>query len=178
MCIRDSCDAGAIECFLRFFAVQVFRAEIDQHEVVVGAARNDSITVLADSRRERFGVDHYLPLIFAKLRLERFMKANSFRSNNVHQWAALHPRENGGIDLLGEFLFAHNDAAPRPAQTLMCGGGDKMRVWDRTWMLAAYNQTSDVRHVDEQKRADRIRNLAQTREIDNARISRCTGGNH
>ena len=172
------CDAGPVENFLRFFAVQVFRAKIDQHEVVVGAAGNDSITVLADARGERFGIDHYLPLIFAKLRLERFMKANGFCSDNVHQWAALYPGENGGIDLLGEFLFAHNNAAPRPAQTLMCGGGDKMRVRDRTWMLAARNEPGDVRHVDEQKRADRIRNLAQTREIDNTRISRCAGGNH
>src|SRR6266481_8921052 len=146
--------------------------------MVVGAAGNDSITVLADARGERFRIDHYLSLIFAKLRLERFMKANGFRSDNVHEWAALHPRENGRIDLLGEFLFAHNNAAPRPAQTLMRGSGDKMRVRDRTWMLAARNEPGDVRHVDEQKRADRIRNLAQPREIDNARIGRCAGGNH
>jgi hypothetical protein len=122
--------------------------------VVVGAARNDSITVLANARGERFGIDHYLPLIFAKLRLERFMKANGFRSDNVHQWAALYPRENGRIDLLGEFLFAYNNAAPRPAQTLMGGGGDKMRVRDRTWMLAARNEPGDMRHVDKKNRAD------------------------
>ncbi len=137
--------------FLRFFAVQVFRAKINQHEVVVGAAGNDAITVLAEPRGERFGVDHYLPLIFAKLRLERFMKANGFGSDDVHQWAALDARENGRIDLFGEFLFAHNDAAARPAQTLMCSGGDKMCVRDRAWMLAARNEPGDVRHVDEQE---------------------------
>ena len=38
----------------------------------------------------------------------------------------------------------------------MRGGGDIMRVRDRTWMLAAGNEPGDVRHVDEQKRADRI----------------------
>ena len=115
--------------------------------MVVGAAGNNSIAVLADARGERFGIDHYLSLIFAKFRLERFVKANSFRSDNVHQWSTLHARENGRIDLLGEFLFAHNNAAPRPAQTLMCGGGDKMRVRDRTWMLAARNEPGNVRHV-------------------------------
>ena len=106
---------------------------------------------MANTGGERFGVDHYLSLIFAELRLERFMKTNGFRSDNVHQWAALHAGENGGIDLLGEFLFAHNDAATRTAQTFMCRGGDKMRVRNRAWMLAARNEPGDVRHVDEQE---------------------------
>ena len=45
-------------------------------------------------------------------------------------------------------------------------------------MLAAGNQTGDVRHVDEKNRADRIGDLAQPREIDDARISGRAGGDH
>ena len=39
-------------------------------------------------------------------------------------------------------------------------------------------KTSDVRHVDEQNRADRIGDLAQPRKIDDARIGRRAGGDH
>ncbi len=45
-------------------------------------------------------------------------------------------------------------------------------------MLAAGDQPGDVRHVDEQKRADRIGDLAQPRKIDDSRICRRTGGDH
>ena len=78
----------------------------------------------------------------------------------------------------GEFFLAHDDAAARPAQTFVRGGGDEMRVRNRARMLAARDQPGDVRHVDEKKRADRIGDLAQPREIDDARISRRAGGDH
>ena len=45
-------------------------------------------------------------------------------------------------------------------------------------MLAAGDQAGDVRHVDEEKRADRIGDLAQPREIDDARIGGSAGGDH
>src|SRR3977135_70623 len=92
--------------------------------------------------------------------------------------AALHAGQTRRIDLFGEFLFAHDDAATRPTQTLVRGGGDKLRVRDRTGMLTACYKTCDVRHVDEQNCADRIRDLTQLRKIDDTRISRGPSGNH
>ena len=53
-------DAGAIENLLRFFAVDVLRAKIDEHEVIVGAAGDDAVTVFGQAGGERFGVDHDL----------------------------------------------------------------------------------------------------------------------
>ena len=38
-------DAGAVEDFLGDLAVQIFRAQIDEHEVVVGAAGGDAVAV-------------------------------------------------------------------------------------------------------------------------------------
>src|SRR5215469_404712 len=119
---------------------------------------------------KRFGVQDNLALIFAELRLERFMKANGFCRNYMHERATLHAGENSCIDLFREFLSAHNDAATRPAQTLVRGGGDKVRVRDRTGMLPACYETGDVRHVDEQYRANRIRDLTQSQKIDDTRI--------
>src|SRR4030095_4748826 len=106
------------------------------------------------------------------------MKANGFRCDHMHEWATLHAGENGRVDLLGEFLFAHDDAATRPAQTLVRSSGDKLRVRDRTGMLTACYKSCDVRHVDEQNRANRISDLAQSRKIDDTRISGGTGGDH
>ena len=54
----------------------------------------------------------------------------------------------------GVLFLAHDDAAARTAQTFVRGGGDKLRVRDRARMLAAGDQTGNVRHVDKQKRAD------------------------
>ena len=110
-------------------------------------------------------------MIFAELRLERFMKANGFCCNHVHERAPLHTRKHGRIDLLGEFLFAHDDTATRPTQTLMRGGRDKLCVRNRTGMLAASYKTCDMSHVDEQGCANRIRDLTQSRKIDDTRIS-------
>src|SRR5439155_21942324 len=109
--------------------------------------------------------------IFAELRLERFMKANGFRCDHMHERAALYARENGRIDLFGEFLFTHDDAATRPTQTLVRGGGHKLRVRDRTGMLTTCYKTCDMCHVDEQHGANRIRDLTQSRKVDDTRIS-------
>ena len=93
-------DSGAIEHFLRFFPVQIFRAKIDKHQMIVGAAGNDAVTVFGQTGCESFGVGHDLPLIIAELRLKRFVKTNRFGRDHVHERAALDARENRRVDLL------------------------------------------------------------------------------
>jgi hypothetical protein len=105
--------------------------------VVVGPAGNDAITVLGDSCGQGLGIDHDLPLIFAKLRLKRLVKTNRFGGDDVHERAALHSGKKRRIDLLAEFLLAQHDAAARPAQTFMRCGRDKLRMRYRTRVLAA-----------------------------------------
>src|SRR5439155_6146125 len=109
-------------------------------------------------------------LVFAKLRLERFVKANCLRGDDMHERSALDTGKNRGVDLLGELFLAHDNAAARSAQTFMRRGGDKLCVWNRTEMLSTGHQTSDVRHIDKQNCANRIGDLAQPRKIDDARI--------
>src|SRR5262249_59190584 len=104
-----------------FFTVRVFRPMTHEHEVVVGPAGTDSISMLGDAGGQGFRVHHYLPLILAKLRLERFMKANGLCSDHVHQRSALHPWEKRRIDLIRKFFFAHDNAAPRSSLTLVSG---------------------------------------------------------
>ena len=93
-------DAGAVEDFLRFFAVDLFRPKIDQHEVIVGAAGDDAVTVFGQAGGERLGIDHDLSLIIAELRLERFVETNRLGRDDVHERAALDAGEDGRVDLL------------------------------------------------------------------------------
>ena len=76
------------------------RAKIDQHEMIVGAAGNDAVTMLGQTGGERFGVDDDLALVIAELRLERFVKTNRLGGDDVHERSALHAGENSRIDLL------------------------------------------------------------------------------
>src|SRR5262245_7827229 len=125
-------DAGPVQNFLGFFAVNLLRTKIDEHQMIIGATGDDAVTVFCQAGSQRSGIQDNLPLIIAELGLERFVKANSLRCDYMHERATLHTGENGRIDLLGEFLFAHDDASTRAAQTLVRGGGDKLCVWDWT----------------------------------------------
>src|SRR5438552_11444636 len=55
---------------------------------------------------------------------------------------------------------------------------DKLRVRNRTGMLAARDEPGDMRHVYEEKRPAGIGDVTQTRKIERARISRGTGSDH
>src|SRR5206468_5828217 len=110
------------------------------------------------------------PLIIAKLRLQGFVKTYRFGGDHVHQRSALNARKNGGVNLLGEFFFAHDDATARSAQTFVCRGSDKLRMRNWAGMLTAGHKPGDVRHVDEKHRANRISDLSHPWEIDDGWI--------
>src|SRR6266403_613621 len=121
--------------------------------MVIGAARNDSVTVLRNAGSERFRVQDYLSLVFAELRLERFVKTNRLRCNHVHEGAALHPWKHRRVDRLREFFFTQHNPTAWAAQTFVRSGGHKLRVRDRARMLASRYKAGDMRHVYEQNRA-------------------------
>ena len=61
------------------------------------------------------------------------------------------------VKLLCQFLIVRqNDAAARTAQRLVRGGGDDIRVGNRTLVQTGSHQTGNVRHVNEQVRADLV----------------------
>ncbi len=160
-------------------SVDVLRPKIDEHEVVVGAAGDDAVTVLGQAGGERLGIHDDLPLVIAELRLERFVKADGLGRDDVHERAALDAREHGARRSALANCSWHMTMPPRGPRRLLCvvvvtncacgiGRG----------MLAAGDEPGDVRHVDEQKRADGIGDLAHAREIDDARIGGGAGGDH
>ena len=109
-------DAGLVERFLGDLAVEALRAEVDEHEVVVGAAGDDAEPVAGERGGERRGVGDDLPLILVEPRLERFVEADRLGGDDVHERAALDAGKDHGIDLLRELLPAQDDAAARAAQ--------------------------------------------------------------
>src|SRR5438270_973770 len=171
-------DAGAIEDLLRFLPMNVFRAKIDKHEVIIGAARNDAVTVFGEPSRKSLGIDDDLTLIIAKLRLERFVKTNCFRRDHVHEWTALHSWKKHGVDLFRELLLAQDNAAAGAAQAFVRRSRNKLRVRNRAGVLPACHWPCDVRHVDEKNRANRIGNLPQPRKINDAWVRGRAGRYH
>src|SRR5204862_4871329 len=111
---------------------------------------HDSVTVLAQTCSEGLSVDNNLALVVAKLWLERFMKTNRFRSDNVHEGAALDSRKDHGIDLLGIFFLAQHHPAPRPTQTFVRRGRNELGMWNRARMLPSRNQTGNGCDIYEQ----------------------------
>src|SRR5207237_10788039 len=86
--------------------------------------------------------------------------------------------KNGRVDLFGEFSLAEDNSAARAAQTFVGSGGDKLRMRNGTRMLSAGNETANVRHVDEEERADGVGDLAHPGKIDDPRLSGRAGGDH
>src|SRR5438552_1873505 len=100
--------------------------------MVVGAARHDA-EALGDQRlRQYFGVSHDLPLVLAEIGLERFLKADGLRGDDVHQRASLYAWEDDLIEVFGVLRLREDHATARTAQRLVRGGRNKVRVRERT----------------------------------------------
>jgi sugar lactone lactonase YvrE len=115
-------------------AVEAFRAQIDEHDVVVRAAGADAETVVGEARGDGLGVFHDLGGVGFELRLERLAEANGFCRDNVHERATLDAGEDLGVDFFRKLFFAEDDATARAAQGFVGGGGDEIRVREGAWM--------------------------------------------
>src|SRR5438128_5882072 len=144
--------------------------------MIVGSAGNYSITMFVQARCERFRIYHHLSLIIAELRLERFLKTNRLRRNDVHEGAALDTGKQHRIDFFGEAFFAKNDSAAWSTQTFVRRCRNELGIRNWAGMLSAGDETCDVRHVDKQNRFDRVGNLAKSWKIERPRISRGASG--
>src|SRR5476649_18164 len=78
----------------------VLRAQVDQHHVAFGAARDNPQAALHQRFSQYSRVVHDLLLINLEFRRQRFLERNSLTGNHVHQRTALNARENSRVDLL------------------------------------------------------------------------------
>src|SRR5262249_61672012 len=91
------CDERAFEGFFGVSAGDAFREDVDQEDVIVGAARNDAEPGLADGLGQSLGVLQYLLLIGFKFGLERFFEADGLGSDDVNQRPTLNAREEVAV---------------------------------------------------------------------------------
>ena len=92
------------------------------------------------------------------------------------QRAALRAGEDGGVDPLDEVLVVRqNQAAAGAAQRLVGRGGHDIGVGHRALVLAACDQTGNVRHIDHQHGTVAVGNLGQLLKVDGARVGGRTG---
>ena len=137
-------------------------------------------TMSKPRRLQRFGqrLGVFDDVLRVKLEVgpQRLAERHRLGGDDMHQRAALQAREDRRIDLLRQLLVVGEDeAAARAAQRLMRGRGHDMGMRERAGMHAARDEAGEMRHVDHEIGADLVGDLAEAREIDDARIGRAAG---
>src|SRR5579862_2780267 len=102
--------------------------------MIVGSTRDDAESVLSECRGQGARVDHYLLLVYAEFGLCCFLQANGFRRDDVFERTALNARKRDPVEIFGVFFAAQNQAAARPAESLMRSGGNEVGVRHRARM--------------------------------------------
>ncbi len=163
-------DAGLAERRLGHLARDAFREHVHEHQVVVGAAADEAESRSDQRAREPLRVGHDLLLVGDERRLRRLFEADRLGRDDVHQRTALHAGKDRPVEILCVLLAAQDQPASRPAQRLVRGCRDEIGMGHRAGMHARGDQSGDVRHVGENRRADSVGRDANAREIDHARI--------
>ena len=155
------------------FTGDAFGAQIDQHDMALGAATDDAKATLSQGFRQDVGVFQNLLLIGFEAWLKCFFECHCFGRDDMHQGAALQTGEHRAVD--GFFMrgFHQNDAAARSAQTFVRGGGDHIGMRHRVGVDARRDQTCVMRHVHQKNGADFFGHFGETREVDVQAVSRC-----
>ena len=77
-------------------------AHVHQHQVVVGAARDQAEALLGQRGGQRLRVVDHLLLIRLERGLKRLLEGDRLGGDDVHQRAALRAGEDGLVDLGGQ----------------------------------------------------------------------------
>ncbi len=113
-----------------------------------------------------------LPCVGLKLRSCGFARGDGDARRHVIVRASLQPGEHGLVDRGGVLLLAQDHAPARPPEGLVRRGGHDVRDADRGRVLPPAHQPGDVRHVHHQKRVHLVRDGAECREVEQARVGR------
>ena len=131
--------------------------------MIFGATGDQFVAARKEDFSHDFGVIQHLFLIFGEGGVQRLQERDGFRGDDLHQRPALNAGEDGGVELfLNRFVGAReNQPAARPAQGFVGGGGDDIGNRHRVWRESGRDQSGDVRHIDQQIRADAVGNVAE-----------------
>ena len=122
--------------------------------------------------------DHLL-LIRHELRLHGLQEAHRLGRDDVHQRPALRAGKDRFVDRRGRISPSHRIMPLRGPRSVLCVVEVTISAhWHGIGMQAGRHQAGDMRHVHQKNRAHRIGDLAETREIDDARIGAAAGDDH
>ena len=143
------------------------RGDVDEHQVVVGPARDHLQARLHECLGEGPGVLDDLLRVGGELGPEGLGEGDRLGRHHVGQGAAQHQRA-AAVDVLLELLGAEHQPAARAAQGLVGRRRDDVGVGERVLLALQHlagDEAREVGHVDHQDRADACRR------------SRASGGN-
>ncbi len=126
---------------------------------------------------QRLGVVGDALGVLLERRLTRLGQRDGLGGHHVGQRAAEHHRA-ALVDGAGVLLGGQHQAAARAAQRLVRRRGGDVRVGHRILVAGehlARDQTGEVRHVDHQRGADLVGDLAHLGEVHPARVGRVAG---
>jgi len=102
---------------------------------------------------------------------------DGFRGNDVRERPPEHQRATA-VDELGQLARAQDEASARPAQGLVRGRGHDVRVRHGVVVAREHlsrHESGEVRHVDHERRADLVGNLAHHAEVHEPRVRAVSG---
>jgi len=150
-------------------------AEVDQHEVVVGAAGDEGEAVFLQRLGEHVGVVDHVLGVGLERGVERLLEPDRLPGDVVHERAALPAGEHGLVDVVGELLVAHHDPAATGADRLVRGAGDEVGDPDRRGGDAGGDEPGDVGDIGEVVGVDRIGGRLDLLPVDRARVRGVAG---
>jgi hypothetical protein len=184
-------DPDFVEERLSLLAGDTERRHVDEHQVVVRAARDDPGPAFSERIGELGRVLDRSPLVALERLTGGELQADGLARDHVHQRPTLDAGEHGLVDLrrerrldgreIGlvharrELLAAEDQAAATAAERLVRGRRDDVGMWERARMDTRRDQPGDVGHVDEEQRPDRVGDLGHAREVDDPGIGRGAG---
>ena len=173
-------DVGEIEGLLRLLRGEFGQvgAEVDEEEVVVGAAGHDPVAARLHRGAEGARVLDDLGGVGLELGLEALAETHGLGGDDVHERAALGARENRGVDHLGVGGAAEDQAAARAAQGLVRGGRDEVGMGNGRRVVTRGDEAGDVRDVGEEQGADGAGDFTHAGEVDDAGVGAGADGDH
>mmetsp|Transcript_19454 Transcript_19454/g.34683 ORF Transcript_19454/g.34683 Transcript_19454/m.34683 type:complete len:299 (-) Transcript_19454:608-1504(-) len=145
-------------------AIHTLGSEVHKAEVVVSSARHQRIAALLHSLCQSLRVLQHLHLVLLELGGGRLLQRASEAGDGVVVGAALQAREDGEVDLVLDVvhygvtllvgallpLAVEDHCAAGPAQGLVSGGCDHIRVLKGGGDKPSGHQARDVSHVGQQ----------------------------
>ena len=131
-----------------------------------------------EARGQGLGVGDDLAGVALVVRRRRLGQRDGLAGHRVHERPALQEREDGLVQGLRVLRLRDEHAAARAAQDLVRREGDDVGVRHRAGDGLAGDEPDEVRGVDPELRADLVGDLAELREVDEARVGGGAGDDH